>query len=234
MTPEALRSGLIALAPARRLRAMLAAAPVALAAIAVLTGCSSQPDVTATPGATAAAATAATRQVHVAPVGPDGTATASFRVTSTATGATCEPGSEAIGQAYRCFAGNEVYDPCWAEKASSPTVLCVGEPWAATAARLTVGGTLAPLAGPAPGPAPPWGVELADGQRCILLQGAHSEFGGQVIDYYCNPHLSLLRGLTEAAPLWRARSVVLADGQSRSGPPEVITTAWFGTPGTFR
>ena len=48
-----------------------------------------------------------------------------------------------------------------------------------------------------PGSSEPWGVELASGQRCVLLQGAHSLFAGRVIDYYCNASLSLLRGLTE-------------------------------------
>jgi hypothetical protein len=231
MTLQVLRSRPARAAGIRaRLIAALIIAPVT---VAIAAGCSSGPGAPS-PAATTTAAATATRQVHVAPVGPDGAAPAAFRVTRSAASATCEPGSEAIGQAYRCFAGNEVYDPCWAERTSRPTVLCVGEPWAATGTQLSVTGTLGALPAAGSGAAPPWGVELAGGQRCVLLQGAHGEFDGLVIDYYCTPRLSLLRGLIKAGPLWRARSVVVQSGRSSSGPVEVITTAWFGTPGTLR
>ncbi len=174
-------------------------------------------------------ARAVTRQVHVAPVGPGGTAAAGIRMTSVPGQAACEPGSEAIGRAYRCFAGNAVYDPCWAEKAARPTVLCLPEPWSASATRLSVTGQLGAIPAQPGGASEPWGVELAGGQRCILLQGAHGSFDGQVIDYYCGPQLSLLRGLIRTGPLWRAHSVADKAGHQVGGPVQMVTIAWFGT-----
>jgi hypothetical protein len=179
------------------------------------------------------AALTATRQIHVSPVGPDGSPVRGFRTTVTASHAGCEPGSEAIGQAYRCVAGNFLYDPCWAEKASKPTVLCLAFPWSVTDIRLMVSAPLSviPPAGPVN---EPWVVELAGGQRCVLIQGAHSAFGGRVIDYFCNSRLSLLRGLTKTGPVWRAASVIDASGHQAAGPGREIRIAWFGRPDGYR
>jgi hypothetical protein len=193
--------------------------------LALATGCSSTPARSTTP--------AATRQVHVAPVEPDGSPARGYRTTSTASNASCSPGSEAIGQAYRCFTGNFVYDPCWAEKAATPTVLCLAYPWSVANARLSVSAPLSPI--PNQGAAGlPWGVELAGGQRCVLLQGAHSVFNGRVIDYYCGPGLSLLRGLDESGRAWRADSVTQKSGKLATGPTEEIRIAWFGRADTYR
>jgi hypothetical protein len=193
--------------------------------LAAVTACGSAP---ARP-----AALTATRQVHVSPVRPDGSPVSGFRTTKTASHAGCEPGSEAIGRAYRCFAGNFLYDPCWAERAGSPTVLCLAFPWSVTDIRLDVDAPLSAIPAAA-GTSEPWGLELADGQRCLLLQGAHSLFGSRVIDYYCNSRLSLLRGLTKTSPVWRAASVTEVAGTQALGPSERIKIAWFGNPDSYR
>lgn len=194
---------------------------ILLAVVAAgLAACSSGP---------APAALTATRQVHVSPVSADGSPVRGFRTTQTVSGASCEAGSEAIGRAYRCIAGNSLFDPCWAARAAAPIVLCLPFPWSVTDVRLEVGAPLSAI--PAePGSNEPWGVELATGQRCVLLQGAHSLFAGRVIDYYCNAGLSLLRGLSRAAPVWRAASVTGAAGKQALGPSEQIKIAWFGRP----
>jgi hypothetical protein len=174
----------------------------------------------------------ATRQVHVSPVSAHGSPVRGFRTAQTVAGANCEAGSEAIGRAYRCFAGSSLYDPCWAARATAPTVLCLPVPWSTSDIRLEVGAPLSAI--PAePGTSEPWGVELASGQRCVLLQGAHSVFAGRVIDYYCNASLSLLRGLTKTAPVWRAASVTGTAGNQARGPSEQIKIAWFGSPDSF-
>ena len=182
-------------------------------------------------------ASSATRRVRLSPVTANGAPAAGFRVALTAASATCEPGSEAIGRAYRCFAGNAIYDPCWAEKAAAPTVLCLPYPWARGDVKLLVREPLGPMPsqGGSTGVREPWGLELAGGQRCVLAQGAHSLFAGRVIDYYCGTRLWLLRGLTESRPEWRASSVLASkSGKLARGPVEEITIAWFGLPDTFR
>jgi hypothetical protein len=183
-------------------------------------------------------ASTATRQVRISPVNGNAAPAGGFRVVaSTAANATCEAGSEAIGLAYRCFAGNAIYDPCWAEKATRPAVLCLPYPWARTDVRLLVRGPLGAIPNQVGGngPAEPWGVELAGGQRCVLTQGAHRVYAGRVLDYYCSPKLWLLRGLADGRPHWQANSVISSKaGKLRPGPTEEITVAWFGRPDTSR
>jgi hypothetical protein len=169
----------------------------------------------------------ATRQVHVSPVSQDGAPIQGFAATTTVANASCEPGSEAIGQAYRCVAGNAIYDPCWAERAATPTVLCLAHPWSVTAIRLKVDAALGSI--PPAAASEPWGVELANGQRCELFQGAHSLFDGRVIDYYCTSGLSLLRGLTTSSAVWRAASVTTTGSNQALGPREQIRIAWYGS-----
>jgi hypothetical protein len=219
----------------------------AVVAAAVIAGCGAgTPAAVTGPGAAAEQ----TQRVNVSPVTSAGAAVRGYRVTSHAAGASCEPGSEAIGQAYRCFAGNGVYDPCWAEKAATPTVLCVADPWLHTAAELKVSSPLSAIPSESgastgqpstgqPGTGQswagePWGVQLTSGQRCLLAQGAHNSFHGQVIDYYCTSSLSLLRGLDHAPATWTARSVLAKSGQLASGPAEKIAIAWYGIPARYR
>jgi hypothetical protein len=200
--------------------ALLAAAATMLAACAA--------------AAPAARARPRTRIIQISPVTAAGTAAAGFRTTSRAPRAQCEPGSEAIGQAYRCAAGNALYDPCWPEKAAVPAVLCLADPWSRTDAELTVSAGLAAVPAAAAPAGEPWGLQVAGGQRCVLLQGAHSEFGGQVLDYSCGPALYLLRGLNRSGPTWTARSVIDKSGHMLAGPEEKIAVAWYGRPVRFR
>jgi hypothetical protein len=209
----------------------LCALAVTVLAVTVLAACGSG----GSGGPVSPPAAPRTRQVDVSPVTTAGAPVAGYRVTSTAEHAQCSEGSEAIGQAYRCFAGNAVYDPCWAEKATAPTVLCVADPWLRTAARLRVSSPLGPIpAEGGAGPAEPWGVQLAGGQRCTLAQGAHGVFHGTVVDYYCTPELSLLRGIGRAGATWTVRSVLDKSGQLSAGPTEKIAIAWYGRPDLVR
>jgi hypothetical protein len=206
-------------------------AALGVAAAAVVAGCGSAAPATVS----VQGAPPHTQKVYVRPVTSTGAAVRGYRVTSHAAGGQCSAGSEAIGRAYRCFAGNGVYDPCWAEKASAPTVLCVPDPWARTAAELRVSAPLSAIPpADAGGAAEPWGVQLSGGQRCVLAQGAHNAFRGQVIDYYCPSGLSLLHGLNLKAATWTARSVLDKSGKLASGPLEKIAIAWYGRPALFR
>jgi hypothetical protein len=213
-------------------------ATAALLGTLVLTaGCGSgSPSASAGPPASVASHT---RVVDVSPVTGAGVMAGGFRSAATITGASCIPGSEAIGRAYRCFAGNEVYDPCWplratTGRASTTTVLCLLAPWSRTAARLTVRSQPGPV--PALGPVTePWGVQLQDGTRCVLVQGAHVPFDGTPVDYYCGPDLGLLHGVAKGGRIWSARSVRISkSGHMSPGSDEKIAIAWFGRPVGYR
>jgi hypothetical protein len=211
--------------PRLRPSAALPVMLIAATALATVTACGS--------GAAGSGTSLRTRTVQVSPVTSSGAAVAGYRTIATAANASCEPGSEAIGQAYRCFAGNTVYDPCWAQKAAVPTVLCVADPWSAAVVKLTVSSSLSPI--PAEGgTVEPWAVQLGGGQRCVMVQGAHGAFRGHVIDYFCGQGLFLLRGLSTSSQPWTARSVVITSGQQASGPRETIAIAWYGSPDRSR
>ena len=174
----------------------------------------------------------ATRVVFVAPVDRHGRELPGDVVTRTSKGS-CEPGSDVLsGSVYRCFFGNFVVDPCWAVRAgATPTkaVLCMEFPWSRQVIRLDTHG-LAPSTSPQTASlAGPWGVQLANGDRCLAAQGAHGIFKGRVVDYQCTKRLALLRGVRRAQAVWTYDSVVTgASGISRPGPTESVRTAWFG------
>jgi len=209
----------------RRAGRLIAAAAAAIAVAAASAGCGSS----APSGLNLHVSNPVpTRREYVSPVTSTGVPAPGYQITAHASGASCEAGSEAVGQAYRCFAGNFVYDPCWAAKAAKPTVLCAADPWRHTAAELTVSSPLTAIPAEGAVAGEPWGVQLTSGQRCLLVQGAHGDFDGQVIDYYCQSGLALLRGLDRKTGAWTARSVVTKSGRSSAGPVEQIATAWYG------
>jgi hypothetical protein len=160
-------------------------------------------------------APAVTQKVYVARSTPSSIAPG-LQVTRTAGGANCGPASEAIGNAYRCFAGSGVYDPCWPDaQATSPAVLCLEAPWSHDVIKLVLASSLPPLIG-STGTAPPWGLHLTDGSNCVLEQGAHDSFNGRPVDYFCGGQEVVLRSLDTASTQWRAQT---AGRWCRSGRP---------------
>jgi hypothetical protein len=152
----------------------------------------------------------------------------------------CGPGSDSAGYVYRCFDTNHhVLDPCWtdASDTQSSAVVCQQNPWDTTVTRLTL-----PQGGPPPFLSPvtptpqnaPWGVGLADGERCIAAQGAHDSALGQVVDYACgpgSPHV-LLGTMTMANGVGSFDSAYYqASGNTyRAGPHETVAIAWYAIP----
>jgi hypothetical protein len=179
------------------------------------------------------AAAAHTQKVYVSPVTSAGALVGGYRVTSRVSDASCVPGSEAIGEGYRCSAGNYLYDPCWAVKAATHAVLCLADPWLRTVTELRLNSALPALQREDGGSIEPWGVQLANGNRCLLVQGAHNAFDGTVLDYYCTSGLALLRGLNRTGTTWTARSVVDTRGKLTGGRTEMIEIAWYGRPVRF-
>jgi hypothetical protein len=173
-----------------------------------------------------------TAVVHIRPVDDQGHLRPDFNVRDTIQGGTCLGHSEKVAElAHRCEAASGLYDPCWAETGgpSDPSVLCLGQPWSHDVERLVTKSKIAP-APPTPGFDAPWGVELANGQRCRFATGAHDTVGEDVVDYYCDepgPGLALLRGIGRTDPVWTARAVRYANGRYEPADAELIATAWF-------
>lgn len=141
---------------------------------------------------------ATTKVVDVSPVNAEGVPKPGYTITHGGKASSCESASDVLGNAYRCFAGNDIYDPCWADTAAAPTleVLCLTNPYDTTATMLTVStnptnvsglavaGGLQPFTTPTPiDLATPWALQLSDGQRCSAVQSGASTFRGQRVNF---------------------------------------------------
>lgn len=184
--------------------------------------------------APATAVSPATVAADVAPVNADGRLVARYKITYGGSAKGCEAGSDVAPQAYRCFVGNYIYDPCWLDNANAAqtSVLCLPDPWDTRALRLTVaGGGLPAFSGPPPqiNRRYPWGVRLADGEDCVAVQGSHDSDHGKVVDYYCGRSYRhvLLRPIDQSSSRWTAQSAYFDGTGYQPGPLERVTTAWY-------
>lgn len=139
--------------------------------------------------------------------------------------------------AWRCMAGNEIFDPCF-EAADGRSVVCNPNP------AKGFGGFGLRLKEPLPKPDLPatavvgggvWLVELADGTLCSPATGARGVVDGKMITHYCESPADgadtvLLDDLTTAGPQWVAEKATLVHGSS--GPKQLkseivnVKTAW--------
>jgi len=127
----------------------------------------------------------------------------------------CSPISEVIGEfGYRCGADNLVADPCWRDGPhQTDLVVCPYSPWDARAATIRVphfmlasGVTFAARVDLRSDP--PWGLELENGNRCLLAQGAHDSIATRnghrlVVDYFCDRDSVVLMRNLRRGRVWR-------------------------------
>jgi hypothetical protein len=154
------------------------------------------------------------RTSHIAAAAPVATSTRTFApfdasgAPSMPVGAhrsgSCFTTSTAVGGTgvYRCFAGNQILDPCFAPAgARTPKALtCYTAPWSA-AVQLTltaaVPRTVEPLTIDRP-----WALELAGGVRCIATTGTTAMLEGVALGYRCPDGAAGLRD--ESGPIRHA------------------------------
>ena len=91
------------------------------------------------------------------------------------------PGADA----YRCFQGNKILDPCFASAhPKAPVqVACLAAPWS-RALMLTVSGALPPSPTPSAS-VRPWAFQLAGGVRCVASTGTVPAIGQVNLGYRC-------------------------------------------------
>jgi hypothetical protein len=90
------------------------------------------------------------------------------------------------GTAWRCFVGNNIYDPCFESPLVADEVMCVLSPWSRRgillqtsldpADRFPVGGHRA------------WALQLVSGRRCVFVSGASNDVRGKRLNYVCGLH----------------------------------------------
>jgi hypothetical protein len=160
----------------------------------------------------------------------DGTVATGSTVGKTARGY-CWEGSIADDRAdaWRCFLGNYILDPCFSNGASFRRfVLCAPSPWSRLVKlRLT---KRLPLAlgnhvRGRPTEHPPWAIKLAGGLRCVAVTGATSAIAGLGLDYSCSNG-----GLLAGRPHRKARSwtIFYARGyQAHALSTRHVAQAWW-------
>ncbi len=168
-----------------------------------------------------------TQVKHVRPVDSSGHPKPSMTATRRFAHGSCAAGSEATGGAYRCFAGRFVLDPCWVQQ-DRHFVTCWLRPWRHTVMRIHV---TKGYSGGRPGRSfrQPWAAVTADGKKCLRIQGASGEVGGQRINYQCGQNYGLAGNIDKHPSAWTAQLVrrvaggrYVADGTTR------LRKAWFG------
>jgi hypothetical protein len=168
--------------------------------------------------------TVATRTIRISPVTHRGVLRSGWRVTSRRPHGSCEAGSEAVGDgAYRCFAGNLVLDPCWAQR-DGDHVVCAASPWRRVVARIGVR-RLPVVRGV---PRNVWGIRLVAGRHCTYLQGASGVVDGQRVNYACGRRLYLYGEPDRSTPHWRIGAAVFRHGRFHKVRGVRVATAVLG------
>jgi hypothetical protein len=107
--------------------------------------------------------------------------------------------------AYRCFEGNLIHDPCFAPSPQAASVACFLDPWhRVTVLRLTR--RLPKPAPPVKGPPLPWAIVTGDGRRCVFMTGATALVAGKRVNYGCTDGSYLIGYPNTRQPLWTIRS----------------------------
>lgn len=179
-----------------------------------------------------AVAAAATTTQLVGPIGRHFRLRRSLHVAGPTVAATCSPGSETIGAAYRCFAGHSIYDPCWPGRDRSGFVrfYCLLRPWDRDVRRLFVSDFEIVPASLRAERQSPWGIQLASGQRCVASPGANDSVEGVGVLWWCSNTLSLLADLDRSTDPWTVTEVERSEalGTYTSLGRQQIGRAWFG------
>jgi hypothetical protein len=137
-----------------------------------------------------------TRRLTFQPWTSAGALLASLRASTTVT-ADCEEQSiadAARSAALRCFAGDEILDPCFVAP-SLQQAACLVSPWDSSVTVVHL------MTLPSPSPpisTLPWAIELTDGEHCLYEAGATQNAGDKRLNYGCR------RGGSSGLNLWGA------------------------------
>jgi hypothetical protein len=110
-----------------------------------------------------------------------------LHVTSTVHGK-CNGGSSAINRddAWRCFAGNFVYDPCFSSSKAKGIVVCPAGPWTSSGTEIKLKSRLAGANKGRPSTSGvPWAVETTSGAKCTFATGTSTVLGLRRANYFC-------------------------------------------------
>jgi hypothetical protein len=162
-------------------RQILPFAVLVATATLILAGCASKSQPRATAGATAAGT--ATVAVHVY----TSSGKVAVPVTASVRGQCWTTSIAApVPNAYRCFQGDKILDPCFApaHSAAPVEVICLATPWA-RGVRLRVSGHLPESTAGGVVASRPWAFQLHNGVRCVASTGTVPAVAGENLGYHC-------------------------------------------------
>ena len=126
--------------------------------------------------------------------------------------------------AYRCMAGNEIYDPCFF--VNQTQVLCPNDgPWTNRGLLLNV--STLPSAPSSQGQGTggqPWAVQLAGGTNCLSISGATNLIAGQRLGYQCSGGVGLYGNVQRSGSAWM---IYVGTPHSATLALRPIAIAWF-------
>jgi hypothetical protein len=140
----------------------------------------------------------------------------------------CFAGSIAAirSDAWRCMAGNNIFDPCFSSSKAGGYVLCSLGPWQASV-KLDYSGHLSGgNHGHASMSRDPWAVETTDGKKCMLGTGTADVIGHRASTYFCQHSSAWLWGdPARSSQPWKIYEAPLT---AHTLTKKVgITVAWF-------
>lgn len=131
--------------------------------------------------------------------------------------------------AWRCNAGNAIYDPCFQNLLGDQKELaCARDPFSADVVLLTLTKALPQnehKAEPNYLKGMPWAIELANGQKCVLFTGATAPVAGMRINYGCPDGGQVVGPVDRTLPLWRV--FYQTANRSLSLDQVGVVTAWY-------
>jgi hypothetical protein len=141
----------------------------------------------------AAPSQARTRVVYWSPFSDTGTALRPGLIATPKYGGDCWTGSFVVHAAYRCAAGDYIYDPCFDDAAYEDTVVCARDPFSTHVIRLRtdlMNGSYSARKGTV------WALRLASGLRCSFLAGgaSNADAAGRRLNYVCYDSRAVLWG----------------------------------------
>ena len=168
-----------------------------------------------------AAHVTSTRVHRVSPLNASGHLSSHYTVARVRRGY-CWTSSSIRPDLYRCFRGNLIVDPCW-PAANRASVLCIVRPWSHRVLRLRLTRGLPQTF---PGASRGWGLTLPSGNNCLFSSGAHDQFHGHTILYYCRRNWVLLDEPDQSQSSWTIRTARREGDHYVARGIRPLTDAW--------
>lgn len=113
--------------------------------------------------------------------------------------------------AWRCFEGNDILDPCFAHAPPTRTVACAQSPFSHRIVLLSLKKPLSDSQNATTRwlqpKGEPWGLRLSNGDTCVFVTGATDVVAGERLNYACAKDGWIIGAPDRSTAQWTARSV---------------------------